>query len=134
MILSPAELAQRLTSPKNSSRSRNLAKGIKEGRTTEDLDRNDVKAGPDLYIRNSGSGSRPGDQEHRLSPEFEIPITVLAKLGVSNTDLAETFDVSASKISTTKNNEDNQARAQEIINNALQGIRTKVVDKLNESL
>lgn len=134
MLLSPQDLANRLTSSKNSARSRNLAKGVPSGsRTIEDLDRNDKPAGPDLFIRDTKSGRRPEDPEV-IPPELQIPAITLARLGGHQGEIAKTFDMSQGTLSRLKNEGSSNPEVEEVVTDAVSGIREILVNKLGEAL
>lgn len=133
MILSAADLGARLNNPRNSERGkRRLRSPIPTGsRTVEDLDRNDIPAGPNLYIRNSTPGSRPGDS--KLPDEVKIPAAVLANLGLSSDEMQESFGISKTTANNLKHGRNLDPDAKEKVDGILAGIREKVVEKLEVS-
>lgn len=134
MLLSAQELANRLGSSKNSARDKNLAKGIPIGkRTLEDLDRNDIPSGPDLYIRNTRGGRR--EEDHKvLPPELQIPAMTLARLGGNQREIAQTFEMSDSTLSKLKNYGSGDAEVNETVDVAVSGVREVLVNKMKEAL
>lgn len=135
MILSPADLNARLSSPRNSAKDKRLTKVRKhDGRTLDDLDRNDKPAGPALFIRDAHSGRRPGDGNGSTEPEVSIPATILARLGVSQGEISESFGISQSQVSNLKNGKAGNEEVQNAVDVALQSIRERVINKLDRSL
>lgn len=138
MILSAEDLKKRLSHPRNSlskreesnsqgnpqNHSRRRARGginRNSGTHERPLDRNDIPSGG-VYIRDV-------NQPYEFIPEeLKIPATMLARLGGSNVDIAETLSISDSSVSTLKRKDN------EIVNSVLESIRTVVVDKLEQTL
>jgi hypothetical protein len=134
MMLSAADLGARLNSPRNSERGKERKRAVRSDtvRTIEDLDRNDIPAGPALFIRDTTPGQRPGDK--RLSEEVRIPATVLAKLGVSSKDMQETFGIGPQTVSNLKNEKGLSEEGKETVNSALEAIKGTLVSKLETSI
>lgn len=138
MILPASSLIERLTDKRNSARNknldkdRNLTKSGDKKRTVEDLDRNDKPAGPDLFIRDAGSGRRVGDTQ--IPPELEIPAAMLARLGGNQQEIANTFGMGQRKVSGLKNGDGISEESDAVVKEALGPIRETLVDKISQSL
>lgn len=131
MLLSAAELANRINHPRNTVKAKVKAPQGSP-RTVEELDRNDVLSGPALAIRNSTPGLRPGDTH--LSDDVKIPIAVLARLGCDPKEVAETFGVSPSGVRDIADGNGVSEEVKSTVDAALEGIKTRLVDKLSNTV
>ena len=128
MILSSADLIARLNHPRNSAA---RSKQVRGERTVEELDRNDRPIGENTYLRNSTPGRREGDKN--IPEDIKIPAMVLARLGVSDSEVAGTFGIgvdSVGRINRGAISEKGKSVAEQAINT----IVGKVTERLDQTI